>query len=302
MNSIPNLKAIRDWCNDKFTLKKASSSELGGIKVGSGLSIAQDGTLSTSGGGGCGASELNDLDDVTVSNPSSGQILKYNSTFSEFRNDGFELDDLSDVDITAPYNYPTGGTHVVKCYIVDTHPRWKNEALVLNELLDVNMDGYELGGSYTRLEYKSSRNKWEPSKGKRCDVLYDSGNLNQYAGTGINIPFAINFPTLDDLVDYDDLAIMIGFTDVTYSNPIFMEVRFNIFPYVNTFTDWKTVLHRVKMPFHFDVDDPSRQIEIGFIRESIESSPYYRYGFNYIVDDTLTTKIPGIRKIYGIKY
>lgn len=43
---IPSLEAIRDWCNDKFTLKKASSSELGGIKVGTNLSIEQDGTLS----------------------------------------------------------------------------------------------------------------------------------------------------------------------------------------------------------------------------------------------------------------
>ena len=50
MSSIPSLEAIRDWCNEKFTLKKASSSTLGGIKVGSGLSIAQDGTLSATGG------------------------------------------------------------------------------------------------------------------------------------------------------------------------------------------------------------------------------------------------------------
>ena len=67
-----------------YVLPQATQNTLGGIKVGSGLSIEQDGTLSATGGGG--ASNLNDLDDVTVSNPSSGQTLKYNSTTSKFEN------------------------------------------------------------------------------------------------------------------------------------------------------------------------------------------------------------------------
>lgn len=46
--SIPNLNAIKDWCLEKFTLNPASASSLGGIKVGSGLSVTQDGTLSAS--------------------------------------------------------------------------------------------------------------------------------------------------------------------------------------------------------------------------------------------------------------
>ena len=68
-----------------YTLPPATQNTLGGIKVGSGLSVTQDGTLSANGGGG-GASELNDLDDVAVSNPSSGQVLKYNATTSKFEN------------------------------------------------------------------------------------------------------------------------------------------------------------------------------------------------------------------------
>ena len=52
MSSIPSLEAIRDWCNEKFTLKKASSNTLGGIKVGTGLSIDSiTGVLSATGGG-----------------------------------------------------------------------------------------------------------------------------------------------------------------------------------------------------------------------------------------------------------
>lgn len=47
--SIPNLAAIRDWCLEKFSLNPATANDLGGIKVGSGLSVTQDGTLSTSG-------------------------------------------------------------------------------------------------------------------------------------------------------------------------------------------------------------------------------------------------------------
>lgn len=82
--------------SQQYTLPPATQSTLGGIKVGSNLSITQDGTLSANGGGG-GASELNDLDDVEVSNPSSGQMLKYNATTSKFEN--------SDIDIPNELSY-----------------------------------------------------------------------------------------------------------------------------------------------------------------------------------------------------
>ena len=61
-----------------YTLPTASSSVLGGVKVGARLSIS-NGTLSAdiqSGSGG-GATELNDLSDVSISNPQEGEVLKY---------------------------------------------------------------------------------------------------------------------------------------------------------------------------------------------------------------------------------
>ena len=56
-----------------FVLPVASSTQLGGIKVGSGLSISSE-VLSRD------AIALNDLSDVSTSGVSSGQILKYNGS------------------------------------------------------------------------------------------------------------------------------------------------------------------------------------------------------------------------------
>ena len=56
-----------------FVLPVASSTQLGGIKVGSGLSITSE-VLSRD------AIALNDLSDVSTSGVSSGQILKYNGS------------------------------------------------------------------------------------------------------------------------------------------------------------------------------------------------------------------------------
>lgn len=51
-----------------------------------------------------GASELNDLNDVTVTSPTGGEVLVYNSGTSQWENQTLELDDLSDVTITGPAN------------------------------------------------------------------------------------------------------------------------------------------------------------------------------------------------------
>jgi hypothetical protein len=70
-----------------------------------------DVTIAATGGGGGGASAINDLSDVTISSPSNGQVLKYNSTTSQWENGtdatggggggASQLDDLSDVAITS---------------------------------------------------------------------------------------------------------------------------------------------------------------------------------------------------------
>ena len=62
-----------DGVTSSYVLPTASSTVLGGIKVGSGLSIST-GTLSTS------AIALGGLSDVSTSGVSSGEILKYNGT------------------------------------------------------------------------------------------------------------------------------------------------------------------------------------------------------------------------------
>ena len=62
-----------DGVTSSYTLPTASSTVLGGIKVGSGLSISS-GVLSTS------ALALNDLSDVSTSGVTNGQVLKYNGS------------------------------------------------------------------------------------------------------------------------------------------------------------------------------------------------------------------------------
>ena len=62
-----------------YTLTPATDAVLGGIKVGTGLTITTTGILSTTGssGNGNGASSLADLNDTTISSPQTGQVLKY---------------------------------------------------------------------------------------------------------------------------------------------------------------------------------------------------------------------------------
>lgn len=65
----------------EYELPIAGASTLGGIKVGSGLSIdSSTGVLSATGGGG--ATALDDLTDVSIDDQTltSGQVLKYNGT------------------------------------------------------------------------------------------------------------------------------------------------------------------------------------------------------------------------------
>ena len=60
-------------------LPTATATVLGGVKVGSGLSITGGGVLSATGGGG-GATALDGLSDVTISTPQVNQVLKYDGS------------------------------------------------------------------------------------------------------------------------------------------------------------------------------------------------------------------------------
>ena len=62
-----------------YTLTPATDAVLGGIKVGTGLTITTTGILSTTGtnNSGGGSSTLEGLTDTTISSPQTGQVLKY---------------------------------------------------------------------------------------------------------------------------------------------------------------------------------------------------------------------------------
>ena len=215
---IPSLEAIRDWCNEKFTLKNASSSELGGIKVGSGLSIDSNGVLSS-------ALELNDLNDVVSTGLSTGDILTYNST----------------------------------------------------------------------------RSKWYPKPEKRFETLYDSGGLNTYAMAGSNVPFDLNWPDIHEINEFDELAIMMGFTDETYSAENYLEARFNVRLYEAYATNWKASAYKgINLTFNDDAANDERTIVFGLTYLNLSENP--KYCFRYSYSSSLTERLPAIRKIYGIKY
>jgi len=65
----------------KAGLPIAGTNQLGGVKIGSGITVAADGTISASGGGGGtggGATSLDDLNDVNITgSPTEGQVLVY---------------------------------------------------------------------------------------------------------------------------------------------------------------------------------------------------------------------------------
>ena len=61
-----------------YTLTPATDTQLGGIKVGTGLTISAAGILSATGSGGSSSpTYLANLLDTTISSPQTGQVLKY---------------------------------------------------------------------------------------------------------------------------------------------------------------------------------------------------------------------------------
>lgn len=90
-----------------YTLPTADSNTLGGVKIGQGISVAADGTISTTGGGG-GSSTLSGLQDVDIQSPQADQVLKYDSTNNKWINasggggGSSSLAGLSDVTISTP--------------------------------------------------------------------------------------------------------------------------------------------------------------------------------------------------------
>lgn len=140
-----------DGISGELKVPIASSETLGGIKVGQNLSIDENGVLSASGGGG-GASSLNALTDVDITEPSNGQVLKYDEESEKWVNsedDGgveaieltlVQYDALSEADKLDPTkvyyikDYPSGGTTQALAFKQLTQTQYN--ALSVNEKMN----------------------------------------------------------------------------------------------------------------------------------------------------------------------
>jgi len=97
--TVYNAGGIVDYvAGQAYTLPTASTSTLGGVKVGTNLSIA-DGVLSA-----IDTKALSSMTDVAISSATGGQVLTYDSTASKWKNASIPseaIDDLSDVTISS---------------------------------------------------------------------------------------------------------------------------------------------------------------------------------------------------------
>ena len=88
---------------NNYTLPAATASTIGGVKQGTNITIAADGTISASGGG---ASSMATLTDVVLTSLANGQILKYDLTSQKWVNvnesgGASSIDTLTDVVLTS---------------------------------------------------------------------------------------------------------------------------------------------------------------------------------------------------------
>jgi len=81
-NDLPNLPDGKIWIGDSNGVPQGKT-----LTAGSNVTITEDGTSVTIAASGTGgATELNDLTDVTISTPAVGQVLIYDATNSIFEN------------------------------------------------------------------------------------------------------------------------------------------------------------------------------------------------------------------------
>lgn len=106
-NSVVELAGgIPDYvASQAYTLPTAASNVLGGVKVGTNLSIDASGVLSAT---DTNTDTLHDLTDVNISLPANGNILRYNSTSQKWENVTLSKSDigLGNVDNTSDLNKP----------------------------------------------------------------------------------------------------------------------------------------------------------------------------------------------------
>jgi hypothetical protein len=111
--------------SNSFTLPVASASTLGGIKVGTNLSIDSNGVLSASAAGGGGSSTFADLTDTTITSIGDGEIILYDNASSKYVNKTLAEAGIASVaspaftgNPTAPT--PTANTHIATKDYVDS--------------------------------------------------------------------------------------------------------------------------------------------------------------------------------------
>lgn len=103
---VESAGGIPDYvASQAYTLPTAASNVLGGIKVGTNLSIDASGVLSAT---DTNTDTLHDLTDVNISLPANGNILQYNSTSQKWENVTLSKSDigLGNVDNTSDLNKP----------------------------------------------------------------------------------------------------------------------------------------------------------------------------------------------------
>lgn len=156
------------WQNEdeyEYELPKASANTLGGIKVGSNLSIDNDGTLNAT--GGSSVSALDDLSDVDITTPTVGQILKYGGTSTGWVNDD-ESGGLTPVELTyAQYQALTSEqkNDPTKEYFVTDYP---GSDIKVSDLSDTDISSPYEGQV---LAYDETNEKW-------VNAQLDTGNLS----------------------------------------------------------------------------------------------------------------------------
>ena len=173
-----------------YTLPPATDTTLGGIIVGTGLTVTNTGILSTTGNnsGGGGSSTLEGLTDTTLSSPQTGQVLKYQAG-TGWINDavGSGLSDIisditpqlgGDLDVNGKKIVTTANSHIL------FQPNGTGKIGIGN--VSVPYSIFHVKGSYPRITLQKTGSSDDSGIDFRTDVgvvgaaishLYEGNNL-----------------------------------------------------------------------------------------------------------------------------
>ena len=176
---------------NSYTLPTASATVLGGVKVGTGLSInAGTGVLTATGGGGGGATALDGLSDVTINTPQTNQVLKYNGSAW-----------VNDTDATGG----GGGAGTPTITWTLTAPNAPNDYTFSGDGFPTSQDDPSLvlvrGQTYKFVNNTGGHPFRIQSTGATVGggTQYNSGVTNQDAGNGTTLTFVVPMDAPDTL-------------------------------------------------------------------------------------------------------